>query len=271
MTGWGQDGPYAQMAGHDINYIALSGTLSLIGRDEGPPAIPVNLIGDYGGGGLLLAFGIACALLEAGRSGQGQVVDAAMIDGAAILAAPHWGMKAGGLLGPRGTNVLDGGAPYYNVYETADGKFVTIGAIEPNFYQLMVDLTGLTDDGHGPVSPQDDRVAWPAVRARLAAVIRAKTRDEWCRILEGTDACFAPVLTLDEVADQPHVAARNGIVDIAGVAQPAPAPRFSRTPGAITRPPANAGEHTEEALLAWGFEAKEIIELLESGAIHGPA
>jgi alpha-methylacyl-CoA racemase len=269
MTGWGQDGPYAAMAGHDINYIALSGTLSLLGRAGAPPTPPVNLVGDFGGGGMLLAFGVVCGILEASRSGQGQVVDAAMIDGAAVLASMIWGFKAGGGWGERGTNLLDTGAWYYDVFETADGGWISLGSLEPQFFAEMVRITGLADDvdGLGPVASQGDRAAWPAAKDRLAALIRTRTRDEWCALMEGTDVCFAPVLDLDEAPSYPHHAARATFVEVDGVVQPAPAPRFSRTPGGVRSGPAAPGQHTDDALAAWGFAADEIAGLRQAGAV----
>lgn len=269
MTGWGQDGPYAPMAGHDINYIALSGTLSMIGRPGQPPVPPVNLIGDFGGGGMLLAFGVVCGLLEAARSGQGQVIDAAMVDGAALLASMIWGFRASGIWGERGTNLLDSGAWYYDAYQTADGGYVSFGSLEPQFYAEMLRLTGLADDadGGGPVPDPTDRSTWPAMKERMAALIRTRTRAEWCSALEGSDACFAPVLTLDEAAGHPHLAAREVLTDYRGVLQPAPAPRFSRTPGMIAGPPSRPGQHSDEALQAWGFSPDEVAELRRGGAV----
>ncbi|MGI8491669.1 MAG: CaiB/BaiF CoA transferase family protein [Acidimicrobiales bacterium] len=268
MTGWGQDGRYANMAGHDINYIALSGTLSLIGRKGEPPVAPVNLIGDFGGGGMLLAFGVVSGMLEASRSGQGQVIDAAMVDGAALLAAMIWGFKASGLWGERGTNLLDTGAWYYEAYETADHEYVTFGSLEPQFFTEMLRLTGLAEDGAGEVPNPIDRSTWPEMKQRMAALVRTKTRDEWAEILEGSDACFAPVLSMDEAPSHPHLAARQVLVEAEGVMQPAPAPRFSRTPGAIAGPPTRPGQHTDEALQAWGFSAGEVDRLREAGAIR---
>ncbi len=262
MTGWGQEGPYAGMAGHDVNYIALSGTLSLIGRAGQSPVPPVNIVGDFGGGGMLLAVGVLAALLEASRSGQGQVVDAAMVDGAALLAAMVWGLHAGGTWHERGTNLLDTGAWYYEVYETADGGHISLGSLEPQFLAEMLRLTGLED-------PPDaaDRARWPETKERLAALIRSRTRDEWDRIMEGSDACFAPVLGLDEAPSHPHHVARRSFVEVEGVVQPAPAPRFSRTPGAVAGPPAAPGQHTDAALADWGFSAEEVAALRRSGAI----
>jgi alpha-methylacyl-CoA racemase len=266
MTGWGQDGPYAQMAGHDINYIALAGALDPIGRAGEKPLAPLNLVGDFGGGGMLLAFGVACALLEAQRSGQGQVVDAAMVDGAAVLMTMFHAFRAMGIWNDeRGTNLLDSGAYYYEVYETADGKYVSIGSLEPQFYKTLVDALDLTDD---PTMPhQHDRSAWPATKERFAEIFKTKTRDEWCELLEGTDACFAPVLSLAEAPGHPHNEQRGTFVTRNGVVQPAPAPRFSRTPADIQRPPAFPGQHTDEALAEWGLPPERIAKLRETGAI----
>ncbi len=244
MTGWGQEGPYSLMAGHDINYIALSGTLSLIGRANQAPVPPLNLIGDFGGGGMLLAYGVVCGLLEASRSGEGQVIDAAMVDGAALLAAMVYGMVAGGTWGKRGTNLLDTGSWYYDVYETADGEYISFGSLEPQFFREMLRITGLADDvdGGGPVPDPTDRATWPAMKERIAAVIKTRTRAEWSELLEGSDACFAPVLTPQEAAAHPHNRQRATFTEVAGVMQPGPAPRFSRTrpgdrrPGGPARP-----------------------------------
>ncbi len=267
MTGWGQSGPLAQTAGRDVNYVALSGTLAMIGRRDEPPVPPLTLLGDFGGGGMLLAFGVACALLEVGRSGRGQVVDAAMLDGAALLATMFHGMRASGEWSDeRGTNLLDTGAFFYEVYETADGRYISLGALDAASYELMVRLTGLADDG-GPVPDPGDRSAWPSMKARLAALVRTRTRDDWCRLLEGTDACFAPVLEPGEAPGHPHNKERRTFVEIEGVVQAAPAPRFSRTaPGPPGRP-ARAGEHSEEALTSWGFSAAEIARLRQSRAV----
>jgi alpha-methylacyl-CoA racemase len=264
MTGWGQDGPYAAAAGHDVNYIALSGVLHAIGREGQAPVPPLNLVGDFGGGGLLLAFGIVCGLLEARSSGRGQVVDAAMVDGAALLSTMVHGMLASGLWEDRrGVNLLDTGAWFYDVYETGDGRWVSVGALEPQFFAELVRLVGLGDD----LPPQYDRSSWPAMRERLAAAFRTRTMDEWCAVLEGTDACFAPVLSLAEARTHPHNAHRGTFTEVAGVAQPAPAPRFSRTPGAVARPPAHAGQHTGEALEEWGLTGDEVATLRDTGAI----
>jgi len=266
MTGWGQDGPYANAAGHDINYIALSGTLGMIGRKGEAPVPPLNLVGDFGGGGMLLAFGIVCAMLEATRSGQGQVIDAAMVDGAALLAAMMHGLRATGMWQERGTNLLDTGAFFYEVYETADGRHISLGSIEPQFYAQMAELSGLAQEPGG-VPEQNDRSSWPSLKQRMAGLIKTKTRDEWCALMEGTDACFAPVLDPDEAPSHPHNRHRATFVDIAGVTQPAPAPRFSRTVAEVERPPARAGQHTDEALADWGFAADELSKLREVGAI----
>ncbi|MDQ2724199.1 MAG: CoA transferase [Actinomycetota bacterium] len=270
MTGWGQEGPYANAAGHDINYIALSGTLSMIGLPGQPPVPPVNLVGDFGGGGMLLAFGMVCGILEASKSGQGQVVDAAMVDGAALLAAMMWGLKSAGMWGERGTNLLDGGAWYYGTYETGGGGFVSLGSLEPQFYAEMLRITGLdTDvDGGGSLPEPGDRASWPAMRQRLAAIMKSKSRAEWCTLLEGTDACFAPVLTMDEAPKHPHMAERRTFIDVGGVVQPAPAPRFSRTPGEVAGPPPRPGQDSEAALGDWGFSSEEIAELRDTGAIR---
>jgi alpha-methylacyl-CoA racemase len=270
MTGWGQDGPYAGVAGHDINYIALSGTLSMIGRRGERPTAPLNLVGDFGGGGMLMAFGVVCAVLEAGRSGQGQVVDAAMVDGAALLATMAYSPGPMGLHHERGTNLLDTGAWFYEVYETADGKYLSVGAIESKFCQELLRLTGLDRDvdGRGPVPRQMDRPSWPDMKERVAALIRTKTRDEWAAVMTGADACVAPVLDMTEAPAHLHNRRRGTFTDVAGTLQPAPAPRFSRTPGAIQGPPPHAGQHTAEGLAGWGFSATEIAKLKHVGAVR---
>ncbi len=257
MTGWGQEGPLAKAAGHDINYIALSGALHAIGPRE-RPVPPLNLVGDFGGGGMLLAFGMVCGLLEAMRSGKGQVVDAAMVDGTAALLGGAIGMAAAGIWDlNRESNFVDGGAHYYGTYETKDGKFVCIGSIEPQFYKLLLEKTGLA----GAELPQQlDKSNWPHMKERFAGIFRTKTRDEWCAIMEGTDICFAPVLTMEEAPSHPHAKARNSYVDINGVMQPAAAPRFSRTPGEVRAAP-ERGAHTDDVLGAHGFSADEIKSL----------
>jgi alpha-methylacyl-CoA racemase len=266
MTGWGQSGPYAHTAGHDINYIALAGALDPIGRAGGAPVPPLNLVGDFGGGGLILAYGLVCALLEASRSGEGQVVDAAMVDGAAVLMSMFHAFTAMGIWNDqRGTNLLDTGAHFYDTYETADGKYVAIGSIEPQFYAELLRLTELVDDGD--FAAQMDRSRWPELKERLAGVFRTKTRDEWCQIMEGTDVCFAPVLSISEAPGHPHNVERGTFVEVAGITQPAPAPRFSRTQAEIQRPPSHAGQHTDEILTEAGIDAARIAELRETGAI----
>jgi alpha-methylacyl-CoA racemase len=269
VTGWGQDGPLAPFAGHDINYIALTGALDAIGRPAQAPVPPLNLVGDFGGGGMLAAVGIVCGLFEATRSGQGQVVDAAMVDGAARLMTAIFSLQAAGLWnGGRGGNLLDGGAPFYDVYVTADGEHVALGAIEPQFYRELSRLAGLC-----PLAESErwDAAQWPEQKERVAALVETKTRAEWCELLAGTDACFAPVLSMAEAPAHRHNASRQTFVEVEGVVQPAPAPRFSRTPGAITLPPASAGQHTDEALRDWGFEQAEIDELHARGTIRGRA
>jgi alpha-methylacyl-CoA racemase len=266
MTGWGQTGPYAQAAGHDINYIALAGALEPIGRAGDKPLPPLNLVGDFGGGGMLLAFGVVCALLEARTSGEGQVVDAAMVDGAAVLMTMFHAFKAMGIWeDERGTNLLDTGAHFYEVYETSDGKYVSIGSIEPQFYAELLRLTGLDADETMP--RQQDRSQWPALKERFVELFKAKTRDEWCEIMEHTDVCFAPVLSLSEAPQHPHNVERGTFVERNGVVQPGPAPRFSRTPPEIQRPPSFAGQHTDEALADWGIDVEVIADLREKGAI----
>ena len=274
MTGWGQDGPYAHTAGHDINYIALAGVLAHLGRAGEQPTPPINLVGDFGGGGMLMAFGIVCALLEAQRSGRGQVVDAAMVDGAATLMSMMWAFQAMGIWSEeRGTNMLDTGAHFYDTYECSDGGYVSIGSIEPQFYAELVRLTGLDGGdaaGGEPLPHQMDKARWDEMRERLAAIFRTRTRDEWCAVMEGTDVCFAPVLTMSEALEHPHNVERGTFMEVAGIPQPAPAPRFSRTPGTVQRPPAHVGQHTDEVLSDWlGADAARIAELRNGGAIAG--
>jgi alpha-methylacyl-CoA racemase len=266
MTGWGQEGPWRHAAGHDIDYIALAGALHPIGRAGQAPVPPLNLLGDYGGGGLLLAFGIACGLVEARRSGRGQVIDAAVVDGAALLTTAVRELAALGMWSDRrGTNLLDGGAPFYDVYQTSDGRYVAVGALEPEFYAELLARLGL-DARELP--PQMDRDRWPELRERLAAVFRTRTRAQWCELFEGSDACVAPVLSPGEAPDHPHNRARDAFMQIGGSPQPAPAPRFSRTPAAPPTPPPAAGQHTDEVLADWGaFGAEEIAALRAAGAI----
>jgi alpha-methylacyl-CoA racemase len=263
MTGWGQDGPLAPRAGHDINYIALTGVLHAIGRAGGAPVPPLNLVGDFGGGGMLLAFGIACALVEAQKSGKGQVVDAAMVDGASILAAMFSGMMAARRWSEaRGENILDTGAPWYDTYETKDGKHVAIGSIETKFYEeLLLKLQLNAKD----LPAQHDRKGWPALRKLFSEKFKEKSRDEWCTVFEGSDACFAPVLTFSEARAHPHNVARKTFTHSSKVDQPAPAPRFSRTPGAIRRAPPERGAGGGDALKDWGFSEKEISSLKDKG------
>ena len=274
MTGWGQDGPYAHTAGHDINYIALAGVLAHLGRAGEQPTPPINLVGDFGGGGMLMAFGIVCALLEAQRSGRGQVVDAAMVDGAATLMSMMWAFQAMGIWSEeRGTNMLDTGAHFYDTYECSDGGYVSIGSIEPQFYAELVRLTGLDGGdaaGGEPLPHQMDKARWDEMRERLAVIFRTRTRDEWCAVMEGTDVCFAPVLTMSEALEHPHNVERGTFMEVAGIPQPAPAPRFSRTPGTVQRPPAHVGQHTDEVLSDWlGADEARIAELRNGGAIAG--
>lgn len=266
MTGWGQDGPYAQSAGHDINYIALAGALAHMGRAGEPPTPPLNLVGDFGGGGMFLAFGVVCALLEAQRSGQGQVVDAAMVDGSATLMTMFWAFTHNGSFDPsrRGVNMLDTGAHFYDVYECADGEYVSIGSIEPQFYAQLLELTGLGDDP--AFARQFDTAQWPALKQRLAEVFRTRTRAQWCEVMEHRDVCFAPVLRMDEAFAHPHNQARGTFVEVDGVRQPAPAPRFSRTVPSLGHGPGLPGEHTRDVLEAWGVPSARVDELLAGGA-----
>jgi len=265
MTGWGQTGTMANVAGHDINYIALSGALHAIGSAGSKPVPPLNLVGDFGGGGMLLAFGILAALFERASSGRGQVVDAAMTDGSALLMNSIFGLMNDGQWRERGTNLLDGGAHFYNTYETADSKWVSIGSIEPQFYALLLEKSGL---GEQPDLPrQMARDAWPQVSAALERIFRTKTRDEWDEILLGTDVCYAPVLSFDEARAHPHNAERQTFVDVDGVPQAAPAPRFDRTHPEPPRPAALPGAQTDEILLAAGLTAEDVAELRASQAI----
>ncbi|MBX9745973.1 MAG: CoA transferase [Hyphomonadaceae bacterium] len=255
MTGWGQTGPLAEAAGHDLNYIAISGALHAMGRKGEPPAPPLNLVGDYGGGSLYLAMGVCAALFEATRSGKGQVIDAAITDGAASLMSVIYGLRASGIWSDeRDNNLLDGGAPFYDVYETSDGKFVTIGSLEPQFYALLLEKTGLTNDP--AFAMQMNKPEWPAMSAKVADVIKTKTRDEWTALMEGTDVCFAPVLSMAEAPQHPHNVARGTFVEIGGLNQPAPAPRFSRTPATVQGPPGGTGQDSAEILASWGISAR---------------
>jgi alpha-methylacyl-CoA racemase len=266
MTGWGQTGPMAQAAGHDIDYIALAGALEPIGRAGEKPLPPLNLVGDFGGGGMLLAFGMLAAILSAQQTGKGQVVDAAMVDGAASLMTMTYTLRASGIWNDqRGTNLLDTGAHFYEVYETADGGYIGVGAIEPQFYSELIGLLGLSGED---LPGQMDRDTWPSMKERFASIFATKTRAEWVTIFEGSDACAAPVLSSAEAHLHPHNVHRNTFTEVAGVVQPAPSPRFEGTPGAIRRPPPNPGQHGDEALDDWGVDAGDITKLRESGAIR---
>ena len=263
MTGWGQDGPLAARAGHDINYIALAGVLAAFGRKGEAPVPPLNLVGDFGGGGMLLGFGVACALVETLRSGKGQVVDAAMVEGASLLAAMFSGMLAAKRWREeRGANILDTGAPWYDVYETKDGQHVSIGAIETKFYAELLERLGLAGE---PLPEQYDATRWPELRARFTEIVKSKTRAEWCAAFEGSDACFAPVLTFSEAKRDPHNVARGSFITVSAVEQPAPAPRYSRTPGGVRRAPPERGEGGRAALEDWGFSAAEIARIAALG------
>ncbi len=265
MTGWGQEGPLASAAGHDINYIALTGALAAIGSGGGPPVPPLNLVGDFGGGALYLAFGVCAALLEAKSSGQGQVVDAAMVDGAASLLSSVFGLYASGAWSlERGSNFLDSGAYFYGTYECSDGEWISIAPIEGKFHAELLERLGIPAE---EIGKQHDRSRWPEHKARLVEIFKGKTRDQWCEELEGTDVCFAPVLTMEEAVEHPHIKARQTLIDVEGVMQPAPAPRFSRTPGKVHHPVPGPGQHSKEVLIDWGWEEGEVEKLMESGAI----
>jgi alpha-methylacyl-CoA racemase len=255
----------AQAVGHDLNYIALSGVLGMIGRHDQPPTPPLSLIGDFGGGGLMLALGILAALVDRGRSGLGQVIDASMVEGSALLATPFYGYsQTGAWSSERGTNIVDSGAPFYDTYETADGRWLSVAAMEPHFYRSLLELLGLAAED---LPDQQDRARWPEMKQRFAEVVRSRSRDEWCALAAGVEACVAPVLTVEEVEDDPHLKARRAFVRHEGLLQPAPAPRFSRTPAALSRRPPLPGEHTVEALSDWGFAEEQIAELQERGAV----
>ncbi len=265
MTGWGQTGPLASTAGHDIDYISIAGALAHFGRAGAAPTPPLNLVGDFGGGALYLALGIVCGLLEARTSGRGQVVDTAMVDGAASLMAMTWGyLETGNWEETRGVNILDTGAPFYDVYETADGEYMAVGAIEPEFYAELLEQLGL---GHEDLPAQMDRDGWPTVRRRFTETFATRTRDEWCTVFEGSDACVAPVLRMTEAFVHPQMAARETLVRAFGMRQPAPAPRFSRTPGEIQGPSPRYAAHTDEVLRDWGFDPSEVERLHDVGAI----
>jgi alpha-methylacyl-CoA racemase len=265
MTGWGQDGPMAKAAGHDINYIGLAGALHAIGRAGERPVPPLNLVGDFGGGGMLLAFGVVCGLLESQKSGEGQVVDAAMVDGTAALMAMFFSMAASGSFSDqRGTNLLDGGAHFYDTYETQDGKAICIGSIEPQFYALLIEKAELDPEKY---RNQMDPTMWPELKADLTKVFLGKTQAQWCEIMEGTDVCFAPVLSIFEAPEHPHNKARNSFFEVDGVMQQAPAPRFSRTKAEISHGARVPGEDTISVLMDCGFNADEIGALQKQGVI----
>jgi len=265
MTGWGQEGPLASAAGHDINYIALTGALHAIGRREQAPVPPLNLVGDFGGGGMLLAYGVVCALLEKGRSGKGQVVDAAMVDGASALMGMIYAMNSMGVWkDERGANLLDTGSHFYDVYETKDGKYVSIGSIEPQFYALLLQKLGLENE---QLPSQMDREQWAALKVRVAEIFKTRTRDAWSEAMEGSDVCYAPVLDLEEAPKHPHLKHRKTFVEAAGVIQPAPAPRFSRTVPELVRAPSFEGQHTEEVLADFGFDSERIASLRDAKAV----
>ena len=265
MTGWGQDGPLANAAGHDINYISLSGALAAIGRPDSTPVPPLNLIGDFGGGGMLLALGLVSALLEAKGSGEGQIVDAAMTDGSALLMTMIYSMKGSGFWqDSMGSNLLDGGAHFYDTYECKDGKFISIGSIEPQFYKLLRELANLEDSIYDNQMSRED---WPDLKKEIAKVFLNKTRDEWCDLMEGTDVCFAPVLSMWEAPQHPHNIARKTFIELEGLDQPAPAPRFSKTISEVRSPPALAGEHTDEILNEIGIDSDQIKTLRTQGGV----
>ena len=265
LTGWGQEGPYAQAAGHDLNYIALAGALHPIGRRGERPVPPLNLVGDFAGGGMLMAVGMLSGLLEAARSGRGQVVDAAMVDGSAYLMMMMYELLGrGAWVEERESNPNDGGAHFYDVYETSDGRYVAIAPMEPQFYRQLLERLGLAGED---LPEQWDAAAWPALKERFSRVFAGRTREEWCALLEGTDCCFAPVLTMSEAVAHPHNVHRRTFVEVGGMAQPAPAPRFGRTPAPVPEPAAPAGQHTDQVLLEWGLPAGRVAELRRLGAI----
>ena len=269
MTGWGQDGPLANTAGHDPNYIGIAGVLGCIGKKDEAPAYPLNLIGDFGGGALYLAMGLLAAMLEAAKSGKGQIVDAAMVDGAASMMTTFYGLIAAGIWKEqRSSNILDGGAHFVNTYQTKDKQYIVIGAIEDRFYQKLLDKLEITDADLR--TQQRNRDRWPEFTDRLQEIFLTKTQDEWGEIFAGTDACFAPVLSLTEAARHPHAQARNSYADVDGITQPAPAPRFSRTPSGIQSPPAEPGQHTEQVLQDWGFSEERIATLVDDNIINRP-
>jgi alpha-methylacyl-CoA racemase len=265
MTGWGQSGPLADKAGHDINYIALSGALHAMGEPDKPPIPPLNLVGDYGGGGVILAFGLVCALLEAKNSGKGQVIDAAMTDGSALLMSFMYGLKSAGIWdNDRGANILDGSAPFYRCYECADGKYMAVGALEPQFYQSFINKMGVNAN----LSEQHNKNGWPDLKKDLKKAFKTKTRDEWCDVFKEEDACVSPVLDLDEAPNHNHNTARATFKAVSGIEQPTPAPHFSRTKEKIQRPPASAGQHSIEILKESGFSASKCKKLIKKGVVY---
>ena len=266
MTGWGQEGPLAQSAGHDINYISITGALYAMGRSGEKPVPPLNLVGDMGGGGMLLVNGVLAALLETANSGKGQVIDAAMVDGAAQLMWMFYGFQSFGMWDEtqRESNMLDGGAHFYDTYECADGEYISLGSIEPQFYALLKELAGLSEDDFGA---QNDQAAWPAMKKQLTGIIKQKTQAQWCELMEGTDVCFAPVLNFMDAPKHPANVARNTYIEMDGLTQPAPAPRFSRTPSKVQHGAHEAGQDTDAVLLAMGFAEQELEGLKASGAI----
>ncbi len=268
MTGWGQDGPLAETAGHDPNYIGIAGVLACIGKQDEAPAYPLNLIGDFGGGALYLAMGMLAAMLETAKSGRGQVVDTAMVDGAASMMTAFYGLLAAGLWKEqRGSNILDGGAHFVNTYRTKDDQYVVVAPIEGRFYSELLDRLEISDPELRKQQHNQDR--WPEFADKLQDIFLTRTRDEWCEIFDGSDACFAPVLGLTEATQHPHAQARDAYASVDGVIQPAPAPRFSRTPAEIQSPPPEPGQHTEEVLLDWGYSGERIAELLADNIISG--
>lgn len=264
MTGWGQTGMLSQRAGHDINYIAITGALHAIGPSGGAPVPPLNLLGDFGGGSLYLAFGIVCALMERQTSGKGQVVDGAIVDGAhSLMTFVHAAHARGDWKDERGANMLDGGRPWYGVYETSDGKHVAVGPIEARFYSEFIQRLGLDAS---TLPAQNDPKGWPVLKEQFSAAFRTRSRDEWCAVLQDSDACFAPVLGIAEASQHPHNRSRNAFLEIDGVSQPAPAPRFSRSRPEVAGPAARAGQNTRDALAAWGFAPDRVEQLIASGA-----
>tara|TARA_B100001540_G_scaffold314504_1_gene339609 strand:- start:1179 stop:2063 length:885 start_codon:yes stop_codon:yes gene_type:complete len=266
MTGWGQDGPLAQAAGHDINYISITGALYAMGRKGEKPVPPLNLVGDFGGGGMLLVSGVLAALLETANSGKGQVIDAAMVDGAAQLMWMFYGFHAMGMWNEkeRESNMLDGGAHFYDTYECADGEYISIGSIEPQFYALLKEKAGLPEEDF---AEQNNQARWPQLKEKLSAVFKSKTQAQWCEIMEGTDVCFAPVLNFIDAPQHPANVARNSYMELDGMTQPAPAPRFSRTPSEVRHGGHEAGQDTDAVLAAMGFGEQELAQLRDSGAI----